>query len=93
MYIQIAIHHPKTGKEELLIASMHRYGAAVRTQPGIREVYTLQDAEEGVLVGLAIWKSEEALEAARPALREAIKDDDFEDWEEREIEGYRLEEV
>jgi heme-degrading monooxygenase HmoA len=92
MYINISVHRPRPGKEDLVIDSMHRYGTAARTQPGLREVHTLKDEKAGVLVGLAIWDSEEAAIAARPALMEAVKDDDFEDWEEG-VEGYRLKEV
>ncbi len=72
---------------------MHRYGAAARTQTGLVEVHTLKDARTGTLVGLAVWENDEARIAARPALMEAVKDDDFDDWESEPITGYLLEEV
>jgi heme-degrading monooxygenase HmoA len=93
MVISISIHHPRPGKEELLIDSMHRYGAAARTQAGLVEVHTLKDARTGTLVGLAVWESEAAKNAAQTALWEAVKDDDFDDWESEPISGYLLEEV
>jgi hypothetical protein len=72
---------------------MHRYGAAARTQAGLISVYTLRDERKGVLVGLAVWESYEAAIAAGPALYEAIKNDDFDDWEQGSIEGFSLVEV
>ncbi len=92
MFVHMSIHQPKAGKEELLIASMHRFGEAAKTQPGLQQVHTLRDAESGALIGLAIWDSKEAMIAARPVLMEATKDDDFEAWEDS-VTGYRLEEV
>ena len=92
MYYQISLHHPKPGKEDLLIDSMHRFGAAAKTQAGLQRVHTLCDSEKNVLVGLAIWDSKEAMLAARPVLLEAVKDDDFEAWEDA-VEGFRLEEI
>jgi heme-degrading monooxygenase HmoA len=93
MFINISIFHPRKGKEQLLIDSMHRYDAAARSQLGLREVHTLHDAVQGALVGLAIWDSVEAFQAAHPALIEATTGDDFADWEEGITEGYHLVEV
>jgi hypothetical protein len=93
MVINISIHRPKPGKEALLIDSMHRYGEAAKTQFGLIEVYTLRDRATGALIGLAKWESEEARLAARPALWEAVKDDDFDDMEAEEVQGFYLEEV
>lgn len=93
MYISVSVHHPRPGQEAALIDSMHRYGAAAKTQSGLQQVYTLQDEAQGVLVGLAIWESEEAAIAARPALMEAVKDDDFDAWEAEPVSGFRLKEV
>lgn len=40
------------------MGSMHRYGAALVNAPGLVSVHTLEDAEQGVLAGLALWESE-----------------------------------
>lgn len=93
MLYHIAIHRPFPGKTELLIESMHRFGAAARTQPGLKEVHTLKDAASGVLVGFAIWESREALMAARPALHAVVKDDPFDEWESGPPQMMLLEEV
>jgi Antibiotic biosynthesis monooxygenase len=93
MFVHIAIHRPRPGQEQPLIDSMHRFGAAARAQPGLREVHTLRDANSGVLVGLAIWDTKEAWLAARPVMWEAVKDDNFDDWEDTPPEVYQLEGV
>ena len=94
MFVSIGIHaHPKKGKEKLLIDSMHRFGAAMKTQPGLQRAHALQDPESGALIGLAIWDSKKDWEAARSVMLEAIKDDPFEEWEDEPPEVYFLNEV
>ena len=93
MFVHLAIHHPRPGKEQIIIGSMHRFGDAMRGQPGFQQVYTLRDQITGALAGLATWDSEEDWRAARPAMLEAVKDDNLEDWEERPLEVYHLDVV
>lgn len=93
MYVHLSIHRPKPGAEPALIESMHRFGAALEGAPGLISVRTLQDENAGVLAGLAIWSSEEAMEASVHLGREAVANDPFDEWESRETEGYRLTEV
>ncbi|HEV3232948.1 MAG TPA: hypothetical protein VG329_00175 [Candidatus Dormibacteraeota bacterium] len=93
MFAHISIHKPRPGKEQELIDSMHRFGAAAAGADGLISVHTLRDFESGVLVGLALWESREKFEAGVGPMREAIKDDPFDEWEGAEVVGYRLEEV
>jgi hypothetical protein len=94
MFVHIGIHaRPKEGKEKQLIDSMHRFGAAMKTQPGLQQAHALLDSDSGALIGLAIWNSKKDWENARPAMLEAIKDDPFEEWEDEPPEVYHLEEV
>jgi heme-degrading monooxygenase HmoA len=93
MFVHIAIHRPRPDKAQDVIDSMHRFGAAARTQPGLREVHTLRDQNNGTLVGLAIWDSQEAWQAARPAMWAAVEDDPFDEWEDTPPEVYQLEAV
>ena len=90
-WVQVSVHRPKPGFEDRVIDSMHRYGAAARTQPGLVEVSTLGTADLRVLVGYAVWTSAEAKAAANPALGRAVAGDDFDAWEETAIEGWSLE--
>ena len=82
MFVTLAIHRPKPGAEPGLIDAMHRFGTAARGAPGLQRIHTLQSAEEGVLVGLAIWESEDAYRKARVAMRTAIADVDFDALED-----------
>jgi len=93
VYILISIHHPKPEHEAALIDSMHRYGAAIRGKPGLKEIHTMKDGNSSRLVGLAIFESREDFERLAPVAREAVKNDPFDVWEEGEIDGLSLLEV
>ncbi len=93
MYYSVSIHHPAPGKRDDLIDSMHRYGAAITGAPGLVSVNTLHDAGQDVLMGLAIWESEEAFQTSVHLAREAVADDPFDDWEAEPVTGYRLTEA
>jgi len=93
MIIHLSIHTPKPGKEQDLIASMHRFGAAGAGQPGFIEARTLRDARSGRLVGMARWEDEASWRAGVESMRAAVEDDPFDEWEEGVTEGFFLEEV
>jgi hypothetical protein len=56
-------------------------------------VHTMRDVESGKLLGLAIWESREAFERGVLAMRAAVEDDPFLDWEEGPPEVYVFEDV
>jgi len=93
MIVHLSIHTPKPGRERDLIASMHRYGAAGEGQAGFVDAKTLRDRETGRLVGLARWEDEASWRAGVAALRAAVRDDPFDEWEAEEVQGFFLEEV
>lgn len=93
MLVHLSIHRPIPGKEQELIDSMHRFGAADGAIPGLREVHTLRDRESGALVGLSIWESEEAFEAGVPRMRAALEGDELLAWEQGLPEVYVLDPV
>jgi heme-degrading monooxygenase HmoA len=93
MLYHVSIHRPKAEHERDVIDSMHRFGAAARTQDGLHEVHTLKDRRSNALIGLAVWDSVDALDAARPALSAATEGDDFDAWDAAPIEGFLLDEV
>lgn len=93
MLYHISIHTPKPEHEHDVIDSMHRFGEAARTQPGLLEVHTLRDQRSGTLVGFALWDSLDALEAAGPTLGAATEHDDFDLWDAEPIRSFLLEEV
>lgn len=92
MLYHLSIHRPRPEYEGDLIASMHRFGAAARAQGAI-EAHTFKDAQSGALVGFAIWRLDDDLTAARPALAAAVEDDDFDTWESAPTELFLLHDV
>lgn len=93
MFVHMSIHYPKPEKEKFLIDSMHRYGKAMEGLKGYIMAHTTKDEDTGRLVGLAIWKSKEDWSAAREKMIEAVKDDPFEEWEEKPPDIYHLSKV
>ena len=93
MIVHLSLHTPKPGKEQDLIDSMHRFGAAGARQPGFIGAQTLRDARTGRLVGMARWEDEASWRAGVEAMRTAVADDPFDEWEAVEVEGFFLEEV
>jgi heme-degrading monooxygenase HmoA len=93
MYTHMAIHHPVPGKEANIIASMHRYSAALQGAPGLVSIQTLYDEAQNVIIGLAVWETEAAFFAAVHLGRAAVENDPFDEWEAEDIQGYRLVEV
>jgi len=93
MFVHLSVHHPRPGRAQDLIASMLRFGAAAKGLPGFREAHTLEDSRSGTLVGLAMWEDEASWREGVEAMRDAVKDDPFEEWEEREPEVFTLVDV
>ena len=93
MFVHLAIHRPRPGKEKLLIESMHRFGHAMLGVTGLQQVHTMLDAKSKALIGLAIWDSKDQWEAARPKMAAAVKDDPFAEWEDNPPEIFHLETV
>jgi heme-degrading monooxygenase HmoA len=93
MIVHLSIHTPKPGKEQDLIDSMHRFGAAGAGQPGFVEANTLRDQRTGRLVGMSRWEDEASWQAGVEAMRAAVADDPFDEWEAADVEGFFLEQV
>jgi len=90
MFVHMSIHRPKPGKEEFLIDSMHRFGAAMQGADGFQWAHALKDETSGSLIGLSIWDSKEQWQETHPKIAEAVKDDPFEEWENNPPEVFRL---
>ncbi|MEI6449299.1 MAG: hypothetical protein WCP98_05025 [Actinomycetes bacterium] len=93
MIVHLSIHTPRPGKEEDLIASMHRFGAAGAGRPGFVEAMTLRDQRSGRLVGMARWQDAASWRAGVDAMRAAVESDPFDEWEAEETESFLLEEA
>jgi heme-degrading monooxygenase HmoA len=92
MFLHMSIHKPHPHATEDLAASMHRFGEALRTQPGLVEVQAFKTAD-GELIGLALWESRAAWELGRHAGREAVQNDPFDEWESAPVVGYAAESI
>jgi len=93
MIVHLSIHTPKPGKEDDLIASMHRFGAAAEGAPGFVEAKVLRDRHSSRLIGMARWEDEASWRASVELMRAAVDGDPFDEWEAEETEGFLLDEV
>src|SRR3712207_5133847 len=91
MHVRLAIHRAKPEHEADVIEAMRRFGEAAVDVPGLRHIFALQDREQEILVGLAIWDSAEAADAARPRMRAAIAEARFDEWENAPQDFFELE--
>ncbi len=92
MFIFYSIHYPKPDKEALLVESMHNFGVLMERQPGIIFVapYPFKDPDKGTVMGISIWESEEAFQAALPTLQNARKNAPSHDWESKPPDVHML---
>lgn len=91
MFIFYSLHYPHPEKEEQFAENMRQFDELMKKQPGIVFVspYPFKDPEKGALVGISIWESQEAFQAAIPALK-GPKDYSFLEWEVKPSELYLL---
>jgi heme-degrading monooxygenase HmoA len=87
----LVIHFPHPEHRDAVLASMNRVGAAAAGQPGLVRIDAWSELEGERLVGLAIWETMEAFEAARPKIFAVVADDPFDVWLARESDGMILE--
>ena len=87
-----SVHYPRPEKEDLLIESMHSFGELMRTQPGLLFVapYPFKNPESGTVMGVAIWESQEAFQAAMEAIANLRGPGLSPDWEIKPTEVYQL---
>jgi hypothetical protein len=92
MFIFYSIHYPHPEKEELLVQGMHEFGELMKQQPGIlfQAPYPFKDPEKGTLMGISIWESREAFQAALPTLQSARQNSPSHEWEVKPPEVYML---
>jgi heme-degrading monooxygenase HmoA len=91
VFVHLAIHRPRPGREEALAASMARFGAPAHGMPGFRFHAALRDPDAGVLVGITIWDSKEDWEAAVPRQRKAVEGENLDELWDRPPEVFHLE--
>lgn len=90
MFVHLSIHAVKPEMETQLADSMSRFSAAMKKCSGWLSAYVLKDEDSGKLVGLALWETREQWEQSLPKMRDAVKDDPFDQWEFSMPEVYHL---
>lgn len=90
MFVHLAVHYPKPEYADDLLASMRRVDNAAQGAPGLVQIGAWRDQKSGRLVGLAIWESQEAFQAAAERIFQAVADDPFDLWSERPPDSFHL---
>ncbi len=72
---------------------MRRGSLVIKELPGNLFDNVFKDVAAGTIMAVSTWESQEALQAAMPAFREALKDIPFDEWEARPRELHRLNSV
>lgn len=90
MFLYYSVHYPKPEKEAQLIDSMRQVGQVLKDLPGCIFDNAFQDANLGTIMAVTIWESQEAFQAAWPAMMEALEAIPLDEWESHARELYML---
>jgi hypothetical protein len=91
MIAHLAIHHPKPEYKDDVLASMRRVDAAAAGQAGLIRINGWREIEGDRLVGMSMWESRDAFEAAMPVIFAAAGDVPWDLWEAEPVEAMFLE--
>lgn len=90
MFVHLAVHYPKPEHAENLLASMKRLDEAALGAPGLVQMSAWRDAKSDRLIGLAIWESREAWEAAAPRIFQTVANDPLGEWWTQPPDSFHL---
>ncbi|MFY9865885.1 MAG: antibiotic biosynthesis monooxygenase [Trebonia sp.] len=90
MFVHLAIHYPRPEYADDVLASMHCVDEAAEGSRGLIRMGAWRDENSNRLVGLAMWESREAYEAAAERIFQVVADDAWDQWCERPIDVFRL---
>jgi quinol monooxygenase YgiN len=90
MLLYYSVHYPKPEKEAVLRDAMRQVGKVLKNLPGCLFDNAFQDASLGTIMAITVWESQEAFQAAQPAMREALNAIPFDEWEARPREFHTL---
>jgi hypothetical protein len=76
----LVIHYPLPEHRADLLDSMRRVDAAAEGKPGLVTIRAWSEIEGGRLVGIAVWQSMEAFQAAAPSVFAVVADVPFAEW-------------
>ena len=90
MFVHLAIHYPRPEYIDDVLASMARVNEAAEGAPGLIQMGAWRDQNSNRLVGLAVWESPAAFEAAAERILRVVEDDPWDQWCERPIDVFYL---
>ena len=91
MITHLAIHHPNPEYKEDVLASMRRVDAAAAGSDGLIRINGWREIDGDRLVGISMWESMEAFQAAADRIFAAARDDPWALWEDIPVESMFLE--
>jgi heme-degrading monooxygenase HmoA len=77
LFVHLAIHHVRPGREAELTESMRRFGEPLEGAPGLGLHWLLRDDAKGVLVGITTWDDRGSWEAVIDRARATTDGTDF----------------
>lgn len=92
-FITLGIHYVKPEYVDDLLGAMQRINEAAHGAPGLLKIGAWRDIPTGRLVGVSMWESREAFEAAQKRIFAAAADLPFDQWEEHPRDVLLLEEA
>ena len=90
MFVHMAIHYPRPEYVNDVLGSMRRVNEAAEGTPGLIQMGAWRDESSNRLVGLAMWESRAAFEAAAERIFQVVADDPWDQWCERPIDVFHL---
>jgi len=87
-YIFMAVHHPAAGHREEIYRRMRDMAAGLAGTAGLIDIGPWLDAAGDRVIGLSMWESREAFEAAMPG--SGVPNDTVHDGESRPREYFHL---
>ena len=92
-FLFMAFHYPRPEYRDDLLRTMHRFGEALKAQPGLLQLADFDDPANGRLVALSLWESAEHCRAGRANAAGALSNANFDLWETRPTEVFALGEI
>jgi hypothetical protein len=90
-FVHLAVHYPKPEHAEDRLASMRGVDDAAQGAPGLISIGAWRDLRSGRVIGLALWESKEAFDAAIPGIFASLDDPDPDgEWDERPADSFHL---
>jgi Antibiotic biosynthesis monooxygenase len=90
-FVHLTIHTPRPEHVEDQLRSMRRVAEAAADAPGLLRIGPWRDARSGRLIGLGLWESKDAFDAAMPRVFASLPDEPgAEQWEAQPVEVFHL---